>query len=308
MSNPGPIAQAVGRIAYEFAQVQYLIPTYLHIIIAALFPIYTAAHASVSRPASAAKPKKSLKTKHNEESEDDEEDKPRMEGLSPTDAIMFPLTAGVALTALYFLIKWDKELLNKFLNWYMGLAGLYGVIKFLSDSKHIIHAFCFPSYYSTGSKTWHVDQVDRKVHNLVVEGNQKQFKTSPLPWILSRMPLPQRVSNALWTLRGLPLHKLTFKFYIHRIVALRTHFNIFHFLSIIEGVTIVAYFTFIAKPWYLTNLMGFAFSYTALQLISPTTFATGSLVLIGLFFYDIYMVFFTYVRRINRMVIMLMYL
>jgi minor histocompatibility antigen H13 len=299
MANPGPISQIVGRIAYEFAQVQYLIPTYLHIILAALFPIYTAAHASLSRPASAAKPiksKKSSKNKDDDESDDDDEDKPRMEGLSPTDAILFPLTAGVALTALYFLIKWDKALLNKILNLYMSLAGLFGVIKFLSDTKHIIHAFVFPSYYTTGSRTWHVNQAERKVYNLAKDGDLNPQKTSPLPWIMSQIPLPLAVSSRLWAIRSLPQHKLTFKFYIHRVVAIQTHFNIFHFLSLIEGVALVAYFTFISKPWYLTNLMGFAFSYTALQLISPTTFATGSLVLVGLFFYDIYMVFFTYVN------------
>ena len=61
MSELGPIAQAVGRIAYEFALVQPLIPTYLHLLGSALLPIYAGAHASLSRPSSAAKPDKKSK-------------------------------------------------------------------------------------------------------------------------------------------------------------------------------------------------------------------------------------------------------
>ena len=66
--------------------------------------------------------------------------------------------------------------------------------------------------------------------------------------------------------------------------------------GIVGGLVSVAvwtYFNFVDKPWYLTNLIGFGFSYAALQLMSPTTFATGSLILGALFFYDIYFVFFT---------------
>ncbi|KAH0172236.1 peptidase A22B, signal peptide peptidase, partial [Aureobasidium melanogenum] len=50
---------------------------------------------------------------------------------------------------------------------------------------------------------------------------------------------------------------------------------------------------FVMDTWWLTNLQGFAFSYSALQLMSPTTFGTGSLILSALFFYDIYFVFYT---------------
>ena len=110
MSEPGPITQAVGRIAYEFALVQPLIPTYLHLLGSALLPIYAGAHASLSRPSSAAKPeKKSKKGKPVENDtdteEEEEEEYQRMEGLSPTDALMFPLMAGTTLASLYFLIK-----------------------------------------------------------------------------------------------------------------------------------------------------------------------------------------------------------
>jgi minor histocompatibility antigen H13 len=48
-----------------------------------------------------------------------------------------------------------------------------------------------------------------------------------------------------------------------------------------------------AKTWWLANLLAFGYCYGALQLMSPTTFWTGSLILIGLFVYDVVMVFYT---------------
>jgi minor histocompatibility antigen H13 len=55
----------------------------------------------------------------------------------------------------------------------------------------------------------------------------------------------------------------------------------------------VSYHAFVAKPWFLTNFLGFSFCYGSLQFMTPTTAWTGTLVLGALFFYDIYFVFFT---------------
>src|SRR6202035_2060452 len=64
-------------------------------------------------------------------------------------------------------------------------------------------------------------------------------------------------------------------------------------IGFIIGAVCVAAYNMNGKPWYLTNLMSFGFCYGTLQLMSPTTFWTGSLVLAGLFIYDIVMVFYT---------------
>jgi len=45
----------------------------------------------------------------------------------------------------------------------------------------------------------------------------------------------------------------------------------------------------------LSNMLGYGMCYGSFLVLSPTDFLIGSLVLIGLFFYDIYMVFFTLV-------------
>src|SRR4051794_30981933 len=79
---------------------------YTHVILAALFPIYIGSHASLRRPSSAATP---VKSKSGDEDEDDIDVEPVVEGLTPSDAIMFPILAGITLAGLYFLIKWLKD-------------------------------------------------------------------------------------------------------------------------------------------------------------------------------------------------------
>src|ERR1700753_432795 len=192
MSEPGLLAQLVGRLAYGFAEIQPFLPTYLHIILAAIFPIVTAAHAALARPSSAAKPGKNGLTPDGTDGddEDDEDEYQRMEGLTPSDALLFPLYAGLALTGLYYLIKWlqDPAMLNKMLNWYFAIVGLYGVCKFISDTLSVVHSFIFPSYYAGGSALWHVDQSNHKTSLITSDGSELKTSTSPLPGLLSLIP------------------------------------------------------------------------------------------------------------------------
>lgn len=57
----------------------YLI-VHLHLLVSALFPIYAGAHASLSRPSSAAKPAKKAKEEDDDDDEPGEQDQ-TMEGL-----------------------------------------------------------------------------------------------------------------------------------------------------------------------------------------------------------------------------------
>jgi len=75
---------------------------YLHLILAALFPIYAGSHASLRCPPSAAAPTQ----------DDDGEEievAPPVEGLQPSDAIVFPVLAGTVLAGLYYIIKWLED-------------------------------------------------------------------------------------------------------------------------------------------------------------------------------------------------------
>ena len=80
---------------------------------------------------------------------------------------------------------------------------------------------------------------------------------------------------------------------VRNVFELDIKLGIYDFVGLAMGLTAVLYYNFVDKPWYLTNLMGFGFAYGSLQLLSPTTFWTGTLILCALFFYDIYFVFFT---------------
>lgn len=301
MSEPGLVAQILGRVAYEFTLVQPMIPTYLHLLVSALFPIYTGAHASLSRPSSAAKPAKKgnrkLEVQDGDESgsESEEEDEQRMEGLAPSDALIMPLVAGLTLAGLYFLIQWlkDPALLNKILNGYFALFGVFSVSRLVTDALDIGHSLIFPRRYALGGALFHVRGREKRA--IPVGGNVvgKHITNTPLPGFLAKIPLSDGIREYLWSDRAMPHKKWTVRMYMHRIFAGKLRIGAHGVTGFLIALAAVGYFNLVDKPWYLTNLMGFGFCYGALQLMSPTTFATGSLVLGALFLYDIYFVFYT---------------
>ena len=294
MSTPGPAAEIFGSIVYELTLLQPFIPTYLHLLLSALFPIYTGAHASLSRPKSALKPDPSL-------DDEEEEDVPveidqRMERLSPIDAVLYPLLAGCMLGGLYFLLKWlnNPAMLNKVLNWYLSLFGVLSISKLLTDSMNILVSFIFPAGYSCNGTIWDIKQQRRETLSRKSEVGSQLHKSSPLPGLLSQLPLPMFAENILWACRGILLQPLCkIEFYLINILEAMVHVGLQDILGIFTAFAAVLYFNLVDKPWWLTNILGFGFSYSALQLMSPTTCWTGTLVLTSLFFYDIYFVFFT---------------
>jgi minor histocompatibility antigen H13 len=64
-------------------------------------------------------------------------------------------------------------------------------------------------------------------------------------------------------------------------------------LGYIIGIATIILYNASGPIWWLTNIMGLGFAYGSIQLMSPTTFWTGSLVLMAMFIYDIVMVFYT---------------
>jgi len=299
MSTPSPAIEFLGRIAYEFSLIQPYIPTYLHLLVSALFPIYAGAHASLSRPSSAAKPPKRKRDGDEEDDEGPVEKGQRMEGLSPSDAILYPLLTGCMLAGLYFLIKWlqDPAILNKILNWYLSVFGILSITRLLSDSVTTITSYGFPARYSDGRFVWEIKQklktASARTHSKVGH-TMPPHRSSPLPGFLSQTPLHRSVTNGLWGIRGLLTQPVwVMEAYMRGVMEAKVAIGVQGLYSFLFAVVAVLYFNLVDKPWWLTNLLGFSFSYSALQLMSPTTFWTGTLVLTSLFFYDIYFVFFT---------------
>lgn len=299
MEEPSLWARVLEQAVYQFTQIQPLIPTYSHLLASALFPIYAGAHASLTRPSSAAKPsKRKIETPNGEDEDDEEEDEEeehKMEGLAPTDAIMMPLFAGCALAGLYFLLKWlkDPHYLNLILNWYFALFGVFAVSRLITDALDIGHSIIYPRRFARGGALYHVDQKQQRAVPVAGNIKDKSHLPSPLPGFLSYIPLSSGARKLLWSDRAMPRNKWTLRLYIHRLFAGKFLLGAHGIVGAVFSVLAWAYFNFVGKPWYLTNLIGFGFSYAALQLMSPTTFATGSLILSALFFYDIYFVFFT---------------
>ncbi|OAG06961.1 uncharacterized protein CC84DRAFT_1143174 [Paraphaeosphaeria sporulosa] len=297
MEEPSLWARVLGQAAHQFTQIQPMIPTYAHLIASALFPIYAGAHASLTRPSSAAKPTKRTSKLDGQDPDDDdeEEEEHKMEGLSPTDAIMMPLFAGCALAGLYFLLKWlkDPHYLNLVLNWYFALFGVFAVSRLVTDALDIGHSLVYPRRFARGGALYHVDQTHQAAVPVAGDIKDKNQLLSPLPGFLSYIPLTDGFRKLLWSDRAMPGNKWTLRLYIHRLFAGKLLLGPHGMVGAVVSVAVWGYFNFVDKPWYLTNLIGFGFSYAALQLMSPTTFATGSLILSALFFYDIYFVFFT---------------
>lgn len=272
---------------------------YSHLMLAALFPIYIGSHASLRRPPSAEKSKKSQSS---DEDDDEIAVEPIIEGLTPSDAIMFPVLAGITLAGLYFLIKWmnDPALLNKILGWYFSALGVFGVGKLAADTLNVGTSFIFPSVWSSKGRTYHVDpllllQVTGKVDRARIQTIRHSVddKTNPFPGWLSNKKFAEGTSKRLWALRALFKSHWIFRGYVHNIFHMTSRIQIQDISGYVFGLGAIILYNSWGKVWFLTNLIGFGFCYGTLQLMSPTTFWTGSLVLAGLFIYDITMVFYT---------------
>ncbi|KAJ5092614.1 Peptidase A22B signal peptide peptidase [Penicillium alfredii] len=296
MSEVSPLAELLGQALYHFDRVKPLLPTYGHLLVSALFPIWIGSHSSLSRPSSAAKPPKKKDTaKEDSDTEDDTEDEqgsmPKMEGLEPSDALMFPLTAGLTLGGLYMVIKWleDPAILNKILSFYFSQMGLFFAIAFLKDSSLTVRSFFFPAYYRHRGQLWRVNQSER----VFKTSETGQVRHSPLPGAFGTIPLPGPIRSGLWTCRNAVYQQLKLRTYVRGLLEVKTLVGLLDLFSGIAALCAVGYFAFVTKPWWLTNFLGFSFCYGALQFMSPSTFWTGTLILGSLFFYDIYFVFFT---------------
>ncbi|KAL2842237.1 signal peptide peptidase-domain-containing protein [Aspergillus pseudoustus] len=300
MAEVSPLAEILGQAIYHFNHVKPLLPTYGHVILSALFPLYIGAHASLSRPSSAAKPvKASDKDADNESEGEDEEDEAqdddlKMEGLAPSDALVFPLTAGATLGGLYLVIKWmGADTLNKILGFYFSQMGIFFAMAFVKDALSVLRSFIFPRKYTRHGKIWKAKPSDRVFAAIQSSTASEPLESRPSPLLGTLIPLPSTVLNVLWACRETLYWRAKLRFHIHRVVHLDSPIGTLDVLSVLMALPAVVYFTFFSKPWWLTNFLGFSFCYGTLQLMSPSTFVTGSLILGSLFFYDIYFVYFT---------------
>ncbi len=267
----------------------------IRIVFTALACIYIGSHAAIRRPPSAKLPKTG---KNGQKNEAEKRDDQHVQGLLPSDAIMVPVLAGTVLIGLYYLIKWlgDPDILNKILRGYFSIMSLASLGTLLADSLHFLTGFIFPTVWiGKDRKVYHVDS-EKRGHWYAKDDSKDRVwddkNVSPLPGPFSKLKLSDTTNKLLWEIRHLFLEEWTVRLAVHGIINEKgkVKFNDMVGFVLAIGANIFYYTT---ESVFISNVMGYAFSYAGIILMSPTTFATGSAVLYGLFCYDIVMVFYT---------------
>ncbi|KAI9670806.1 MAG: hypothetical protein M1829_004695 [Trizodia sp. TS-e1964] len=304
MSEPSQAPELLEWLAYQYTLATPLIQTYTHLLFSALLLIFIGSHASLSRPSSAAASSRGNKedssaTQLEDDLDDDEgqlDEEAKMEALQPQDALLFPLMAGLTLAGLYFLIKWlgDASLINMVLTYYFTVSGFFSTGKLIANAIDVLASFAFPMRWSDGGLLW-VAQNRAKlvVCNSKDTSSLSDAQRTPLPTLFSRISLPRSLLDAMWAIRKFSTEKLKLSVYVRGIIHYKSKFGVNDIVGLSLGLGTVITYNYWDKPWWLTNLLGFGLSYGALQLLSPTTFVTSTLLLSGLFIYDIYFVFYT---------------
>jgi minor histocompatibility antigen H13 len=302
--------QSIGFWAARIWDERGMIQMYTHLVLAALFPIYIGSYASLRCPGSAEEPSKKNRDGIAASEDDDDEDEDDLGehtefgGLTPSDAILFPILAGCVLAGLYFLIKWlkDPTILNRILGYYFSSLGIFGVGILAGDSLNVATTFVFPKAWSSGKDLYYVDSLLRQqlmdepakfVNRGATLHRKFTEKTNPFPGALSNIKFSEKTSRLLWSIRNLFSDHWFLRAYVHGLLSTKAKLRLNTVIGLMLGLGAIALYNFHGKAWWLTNLMGWGFCYNTLQFMSPTTFWTGTLVLSGLFVYDITMVFYT---------------
>lgn len=286
------LAYVLQGIGYYAVQIWPFVPSEIHLLLSAALTIYAGAHASLTRPHSAAKPPRGRKELLDDTNDDDEHES-KMETLEPMDAVYLPVLAGTSLGGLYLLIKWldDPTLLSKVLNWYLALFGTLTMAKLGADAMNLVHGFVFPDLYVWRGRIWEAKSERRLMESS--QGEEVKTHSSPLPGPFSLIRLPNTILHHLWSLRSVNERKFHVRAYIYDLLTASVKLNHYDLASAIFAIAFTLWRTLISAPWYLNNISAFAFVYSALQFMSPNTSSTATLILSALFGYDIYFVFYT---------------
>lgn len=267
----------------------------VRIVGTAMACIYVSSQAALRRPPSARLPKKK-KGRHGKKTDESSEDE-YVQGLLLSDAIMFPILAGMVLVGLYYLIKWleDPAILNKILGVYFSVMSLASMGKLFSDGLQLMSSMVFPEVWRARDGNIFYFDNDKRSQYRISESGEYIYEAaiqSPLPGgYLSRMKLSS-FSSSLWVFRLIIQEQWRINFTFLPFVEESFHVKFLDILGVVLAV-LANIFYHTTKSVMLSNIMGYAFSYAGIIMMSPTTFTTGSCVLFGLFFYDIYMVFYT---------------
>lgn len=299
-------------------------------VLTAIAIIYVGAHATLRRPPSAAPrtSNKFTKNKDGKKKKKKKEEAQFIEGFQASDAILFPILAGFTLVGLYYLIQWmdDPEFISKIISGYFSIASLFSLGKLLGDVMHFTTSFVFPNVWKDGKgNLWRFDSVlqrqlvrieetteerpaapaDGVASTDLISVEQRGFYRDesgswrpdekhlmPFAGPLSTLSCTNSTRNKLWTVRLLVKEHWTVKLGLHGFGKTEFQLTIFDVLGLVAAAAFAAAYQYTGAT-VLSNIMGLGMCYGAFQLMSPTSFTIGTMVLAGLFVYDIVMVFYT---------------
>ncbi|EFX02434.1 signal peptide peptidase [Grosmannia clavigera kw1407] len=286
--------------------------------------IYISAHSALHRPNSAA-------PRRDEAEDDASSDKTKRgirrrrrrrsttsdskEGIQVHEAILIPFVAGAALVGMYYLLQYldDPKLLSRILRTYSSVVGVASLGKLLGDGLHSMTSLVFPNVWARWDPTgqqevFRIDPTRRcQLRQQVRQQEPAPGGESPDGWTVDTIrisPFPDRLAwlartpaatAQAWTLRRLMREQWTVRVAMAGFgnaeldVTLSTLVGIY----VSAGLVAAYCFTSAASSHTLNNLLGLGFCYGSLMLVSCTSFGIGSIVLVGLFVYDIVMVFYT---------------
>jgi minor histocompatibility antigen H13 len=278
--------------AFSYLQNQSFLLLEIRLVLSAIGIIYLGAHAALRRPPSAAPVKK------NKPGDEDEADERFAQGLEPSDAIIFPLMAGCVLIGLYYLIQWlqDPDILNKILRWYMSTMSVASLVSIYSHGIEVAASLVFPRYWrGRDGRLRAVSQKDRSVQVCDDAGNPASeaiVTANPFPGPFACLAFSDKIRKSGWELRGLLTRHWAVKLFVHGMGKEEGRIKFAHVVSFLMALATALIYSSTTSP-LLANTLGYAMCYGSLLLISPTDFFTSTLILVGLFFYDIIMVFYT---------------
>lgn len=265
-----PAARFLAAVLYNFPTFIPFIPTYVHLIIAALLPIVAGSHASLKRPTNTLSLAQARKLRNGQESdedlieddedEDDEASAAPIENLTATDALMFPITAGVLLGGLFLIIKFlnDPTILSRILTWYFSVMGVFAVGKAFSDVLGLSVSFAFPRRFRSADGTIYVAGYDSYKAK-----NGDHVVKNPL----GRLGLlPESLWGGAWALRRTLRMKWNVVIKSKGLdKEIKKRFWVGDITGLVTGFIVVGVYALGGKHWVLTNIMGISFSYGAMQ-------------------------------------------
>ncbi|KXX79625.1 Intramembrane protease 2 [Madurella mycetomatis] len=287
LSNP----DSNQTIMPAFTWVRLLEPQFLLVIFSALGIIWLGAHGSLRRPPSAAP----VKLKKGEKRREEEK---FMEGLTLSDAIWFPMLLGVVLIGLYYLIQWlqDPAILNKLLRGYMSFMAIAGLATLAGDGLDILTSLVFPSMWADRDGQVHHIDPDRRCQYIINRQTNEETviasRNTPFPGLLSNMAISRDSARFWWEVRHLLHERWTVRFAVHGTVLAEFKLRLNDLLRFAVGVGTALAYHLIGTP-ALSNAVSVAMCYASFMMLTPTSFLIGTMVLAGLFVYDIVMVFYT---------------